>query len=597
MTRADETESIYGMLPDPSVYKMIMEDHTDQARLSHGRISYKGYVKLRSMDFYDKLSREERSSGIESMTTTTINDVDDVDGIKLYNEDEKFECESMYSMDARSVKSIRGIRDANGKSVCIVNGLPFSSSNSNETSRGSSEYDYAYITAFNAHKPFGSFVSTMNDKLSTTAIPVGCIIPVVMDEDASLGYESDNEDSDTVDAIEKDTESTLKDEPMYQLETRPYLSSKEFFAYFASIFRSQLGPELGYTDFDKATYKGATICIPYSAKSYEITPAIACPWPNEAHEWDKRMREEIEHPVTKKRFQWPTQNMINKVMELGSHVIPVGFAPKRSKNLDRDIEWKIVFPLAERYLEQNFNSAQAKIYMILKALIRAFVDPYLENGENMFTKEHLRAHMFWQCEENPMAWNEDCLGEKLLKVLASLLHRIQTQSLPDYFLPKRNLFENVPERNLIQIQTRLSRICERPTNYLLIVMRDLKFAKNCYPKIRSNRIYETLIIKDPLVKLNPILDSSTFESSDETKNENENSENKKPASRRPSEAVGSMAEIEKRALELARVKPAKNSNNKKMRSSPNKFQRKKIIAPVLAAPKPIPMEPIEVKVL
>ncbi|XP_063702431.1 uncharacterized protein LOC134832366 [Culicoides brevitarsis] len=600
VTRADETDTLYGTLPDPSSYKMIMEDHMDQVRFRHRQISYRGYVKLRSVDFYDKVVREERSSDLGgslsneqvTMTPPTVA-VDDVDGpvTKLHEDecDERFECESIYhTVDAKNVKNIQ---ETDGKPLCIVNGLPFSASSSAETSRGSSEYDYSYITNISAHKPISSFVTNLDEKLSTTVLPSSCITAVVIDEEPSEGYESNNENScgDEVDGASVKDED---EEPVYQLETRPYFSSRGFLEYFVKIFKSQIGPELGYEKsvLDQATFRGATIYLPCGTRSYEITPAIPCPWPNEAHEWDKRIREAIEDPRTKKSYQWPTQIMINRVIEMGCHVIPVGFAPKHGKNSDREIEWKVIFPLAERYLEQNFNAAQAKIYMILKTIFRAFVDPYFENGKNMFTKEHLKSFMFWQCEENPMAWTEDFLGEKLLKVLASLLHRIQTKLLPDYFLPKRNLFQNIPEKNLIQIQTRLSWICERPMNYLLIALRDLKFVKQFYPKLRAMKIYNVLVIREPLKELNPVFNEPAFNTPEEASEIKSAEVGQKPASRRPSEAVGSMADIEARTQALNRMKPSKNAV-RRPRTSPNVIQRKKA-----ECPQPVPQEPIDLKV-
>lgn len=369
------------------------------------------------------------------------------------------------------------------------------------TSTPSTDYDYAYITALNTSQPLSQiaqYIPIPVAPLHPTTLPEMCIssAPFVRsaasqdDDDSSDDYSDLDSDSDDDDG-RRSLDGTREDEKLY-------LNSKSFLAYFLTLFRETLAADMGITT-DEASWKGATI----QTRPWNIVPVIACPWPNEAFEWMHRHREITENPVTRQRFQWPTNVMVNKVVAFGCCAVPLGYAPKTGSNQYRELEWKIVFPEAERYLESCLTAAQVKVYVIAKALLQTFVEPHLEARKNMFTSEHLRTHLFWQCENNYAAWPEDYLGEALIRFLNALLERIKRQRLPDYFLPKRNLFENIPERMMVDLHKLIFRITENPLWHVLRALRNLRFRSTFDGAFGWNDLYATMTVDNPLKIINP----------------------------------------------------------------------------------------------
>uniref|UniRef100_A0A1L8DMD7 Putative mab-21-like cell fate specification n=1 Tax=Nyssomyia neivai TaxID=330878 RepID=A0A1L8DMD7_9DIPT len=364
------------------------------------------------------------------------------------------------------------------------------------TSPPSSEYDYTYITALHTHRPLCTVRSSNSSDIpiSTVSLPDACITNIAValkhTQDAPR-YMDDKRSSASTEIEEEDP-----------YEMRQYLNSKAFMGYFIHTFQEQLATNLMIThdQLSKATWKGAVIYSEMDEYEWEIIPAITCPWPAEALEWRNRVRAIQENPINCHRRIWPTEEMINKVISMDCHVIPIGYMPKVGQNPQRELEWKVVFPNAERYLENLLSNTQTKIYMMTKILIKCYVEPYIDKNLNMFTAEHLRTHLFWQCENTTM-WSEYTLGEILMDFLKSLLNRIKTQRLPDYFIPRRNLLENIPQKILVELHKRIFRITENPVMYILRAMRNVRFAKNFYPRFNYKNLYKCLIVDDPIVIL------------------------------------------------------------------------------------------------
>lgn len=407
--------------------------------------------------------------------------------------------------------SMRYARNVNSSmSDYTTTGKPLSTTSTNSTSPPSSEYDYTYITALHTHQPLNMMRQSvlMKNPLSTVMLPDTCISNVSrfminsrkQEQFYSTGYSTDSESEGKM-YDDEQSEYYGDNKDHYYYEDKQYLNSKEFLSYFINSFQQTLARDL---DISKETLQNATsmgsavYCAPW-----EIIPAISCPWPREANEWIYRDRSAINDESDIEKCQWPTLEMINKITNFGCHVIPQGYAPKVGTNPQRELEWKIIFPEAERYLESRLTNAQAKVFMITKALIKTFVEPNLERGFNMFTTEHIRAHLFWQCEINQGVWSEDSLGETLMRFLGSLLQAIKIHRLPDYFLPKRNLLENIPEKILVDIHKKIYRIVESPLPYVMITIRNLRYQRDFYPKLKYKRLYSRLIVADPKKILNP----------------------------------------------------------------------------------------------
>lgn len=454
------------------------------------RTSHLGYLRLKSAEIirrsnnFSKRSPTKLEHSKPKQQTVTNEDEDEVPAVI----NSKFRDSFLVHQRKRSgseSKSIYGATANNDNNNSVyANPMLLMSNNFNSSqSLTSSEYDYVYVTSLTTRQPLSIIKPNegVYDSKSVTTLPDECISNL------------------RVASVESNDDSGVEE---HSYEMKQFLNSKEFLANFINIFRNTLANELGIPkeDLSEATWRGATI---YS-KNWEIIPGIACPWPKEAFEWIHRQRRITENPITRQKFQWPTPFMVNKVTSFGCHAIPIGFFPKSGGNPQLELEWKIVFPEAERYLESCLTNTQIKVFMITKALLKTFVDPYIDAKVNSLTTDHIRTHLFWQCEQNYAAWPEDYLGEALIRFLKSLLENIKKQKLPDYFLPRRNLFENIPFVTLVELQKRIFRIAENPVMYVLIAMRNLKFYPGMFPKINFKKLYSLIIIDNPLKIVNPM---------------------------------------------------------------------------------------------
>ena len=171
-------------------------------------------------------------------------------------------------------------------------------------------------------------------------------------------------------------------------------------------------------------------------------------WPEEAKEWITRER----------HHDWPSQDIIDKISQQECHAVPVG--DPTSKFCSQ--EWRLSFLLGERELIWNFNDTQIQTYIILKLLLKKYVDPV---APDQLSSYHLKTMMFWLIEEEGSStWCEENLLTCVSHCLARLGKCIEDGIIEHYFHRRRNLLRyklcNASERNLVlnKIETIRSQI-------------------------------------------------------------------------------------------------------------------------------------------
>lgn len=295
-----------------------------------------------------------------------------------------------------------------------------------------------------------------------------------------------------------------------------YMSCIEFMRHFFNLFKDQLGQPLNFDkeDLDTSKVEGSVIycdkIMPsnnsrlYRFDSYEVTPAIWLQWPEYAQEW-------LDRP----RSTWPTYNDISKVKDFGCHVVPEGFVPKKGSNAYHELEWQLVFPAAERYLETCMTHSQFQVYLIALLLHKSFIRPVFDTMYGL-TTSHIRNKMFWLIEEDdrPSKWPDNRTGECLIKLLKSL-YRCLSQNEPimwDYFIRDKNVFQRVPPDHLLHTQKQLKRIIENPIMYVFHAMENIRYSEKFFPRLDYEMLLKILTM-DTLALINPALGQSMFTSS------------------------------------------------------------------------------------
>ncbi|KAH3733836.1 uncharacterized protein LOC127851216 [Dreissena polymorpha] len=150
--------------------------------------------------------------------------------------------------------------------------------------------------------------------------------------------------------------------------------------------------------------------------------ALQCYCPSILQRWADRRR------------NWPSPTIVQKVVSLGALVTPVGFKGSDYKH----VEWRICFNTGEAELVNNLNDTQAKVYVILKMILRDIIKP--NNKE--ITSYVLKNIILWQAENTPQTeFHSRSLLYWLHDGLKKLRTAIEKKRLCYYMIPERNLME------------------------------------------------------------------------------------------------------------------------------------------------------------
>lgn len=390
-----------------------------------------------------------------------------------------------------------------------------SSSRQNETSENESDYGYSTITESTTPKRV-ELSSQSNNSHSSGVLP----------DETWLTIQTRAVDwSDEEDEIEDSTSKLSISRDLY--ETNHFLSSIGFMGNFVDNFIINLGSVLGFSQdaVKNALTQGASVYCDTIRQGNnignEVFPALIASWPNTANQWIIRERKIIQNPRTNFSYQWPTKYMVSKTIGFGCLLVPIGFRPKRGLNDDQKLQWKIIFPAAERYLESCLAHAHMRCYLFALALHKSF---FMESETSKIgiDSSHIKNHLFWQCEDNYARWPEHRLGETLRMFLRSFYVHFGHRRFPNYFIESCNDFKSIPKPLLLKQQRRLADILEAPVTHLLCAIDKLKYTKKeFYPTFNVHRLYDILTSKNPLRILNPNLPIPNNIYTDSSESENE----------------------------------------------------------------------------
>lgn len=422
----------------------------------------------------------------------------------------KLRDQSLLSSSAASVSS-----SSDEECVYADAGYPLSSLSSGYSS---GDYDHVYLARLNTPRPLEELRLHRKYGLQSNVLPESCIrrlascLPAELeqseDEDDSSSYSSAASEGEQEDEGEQglskyppagyETVQVLRQCQAEQLQ-QCYLGSQQFMLYFGELLRQQLGQQLGISasQLSASSYRG---CSVYTSRE-ELVPAIHVPhsWPNCAFEFSLRARPNLTNLHTAEQFQWPTEQMRKRIRSFGYHVVPVGYAPKRSRNPFRELEWRIVFPQAEQFLERHcLTPMQLKVFQLMKLLVKTFVESTDAQPPGGVLLEQLRAHLFWQCERHSNDWPEEFLGERLVRFIRSFDACLAKKHLSDYFIERRNLFEHVPEDTLMKLRSVMAGIAEQPLLHVVQALRNLQHKPEFYPQLDYKRLLRNLCSQDYL---------------------------------------------------------------------------------------------------
>ncbi|XP_028161983.1 uncharacterized protein LOC114353978 [Ostrinia furnacalis] len=408
--------------------------------------------------------------------------------------------------DMKAKNSIFDARPISAESIITedteTSGYRSNSSSLKTNDLSENESDYGYSTIKESTTPKRVELSSLgNSSHSSGVLPDETWTSVAV---RAIDW-TDDEDDDSDD----NTSKLSLSRNLY--DTQYYLCSVGFMRNFVDNFILDLGSVLGLSQdaINSALTQGASIYCDTLRNGNkignEVFPALIASWPNAANQWIIRERKIIQNPRTNFSYQWPTKYMVSKAMGFGCLLVPVGFRPKRGLNTDQKLQWKIIFPAAERYLESCLAHAHMRCYLFALTLQKSFMMEH-DNSKMGIDVSHIKNHLFWQCEDNYAKWPEHRLGETLRIFLRRFYVHFGQGRFPNYFMENCNDFKSIPKPVLLKMQRRLADILEAPVMHLLSALTKLKYTKKeFYPQFNTQRLYEILTSKNPLRILNPNL--------------------------------------------------------------------------------------------
>ncbi|XP_060085940.1 uncharacterized protein LOC132565315 [Ylistrum balloti] len=152
-------------------------------------------------------------------------------------------------------------------------------------------------------------------------------------------------------------------------------------------------------------------------------------WPKEAREW-----------ITRPRLHgWPCQTLIDKIVQCGCHLVPVG--DKCSE--DTFLQWRISFATAERSLVHSFSHVQLKVYGLLKYFLKQIKGTLKDTigDDDILCSYFLKTILFHAIENTcQMFWQNKNLFYCFWHCFSILIGWVKAGFCPNYFIPANNLF-------------------------------------------------------------------------------------------------------------------------------------------------------------
>ncbi|XP_060528409.1 uncharacterized protein LOC132703274 [Cylas formicarius] len=364
------------------------------------------------------------------------------------------------------------------------------------SSRPDSEYDYTRITELRTPKPLE--VEEGAERRDT--LPETCFSTRKVRKIPDEYFDDDN-----IEYLQQLASTDL-------FKEITYINSSGFMKYFQNVlFPGTLGKTLGY-DEESLSYAraipGKIFCDELDLgtnviTSCEVVPSVSIQWPQElTFEFIYREdRPTFIDTRTGINYRWPTTDMVKEITSMNCCLVPKGYVKKKGEHQDSSLEWEIHFPKAERYLEARMSHAQMKCYLVLLTLHKTFIAPVTR--QQGLLVEHIRTHMFWECEANYRNWPEHRLGTKLLIVIKNLAQRLFQCTLPNFFIKQQNLFDNIPKKYLQFAQKTFLKILESPAPHFIKALRNLRYTSGkFYSPLDYRELYTDLTAENSITLIN-----------------------------------------------------------------------------------------------
>ncbi|XP_060561482.1 uncharacterized protein LOC132721231 [Ruditapes philippinarum] len=156
----------------------------------------------------------------------------------------------------------------------------------------------------------------------------------------------------------------------------------------------------------------------------DIVIALPCKtWPQSASGWLQRQG----------ISRWPTQEMRRYAASTGCFVVPTGSKVSEYPEL----EWRISTSLPERCLMVNLNITEIRCYVLLKMILKSFLNPQKEINISSFMCKTVLLHCIQNTETS--VWKDNNLYTCLTYCLLELHSCVQNECCSHFIIPENNV--------------------------------------------------------------------------------------------------------------------------------------------------------------
>ena len=161
------------------------------------------------------------------------------------------------------------------------------------------------------------------------------------------------------------------------------------------------------------------------------------------------------------RNKWPWNQVENWEELLIENVYAIP-KPDPDDSETGHLRWRLSFSVVEIRLALLLTEIQKRCYRVLKALIKFNVNEGLQEDEK-FPSYYLKTLMFWLCENSSTdSWTIQNLARHWLRLLDSVIEKLEKKTLPHYFVSSYNLLDGKPQDYIDHWLQRLKQIRQKP---------------------------------------------------------------------------------------------------------------------------------------
>ncbi|XP_045192167.2 uncharacterized protein LOC123548726 [Mercenaria mercenaria] len=190
----------------------------------------------------------------------------------------------------------------------------------------------------------------------------------------------------------------------------------------------------------------------------DFVPAYHCKsWPVEARPW--LLQQGI--------GRWPTEDMKRYCETTGCFAVPV--SSKNGRN--EELEWRISTSQAERCLMFSLNITQLRCYILMKMILKTFINPQCDGVLSSFMCKTVLFHCIQNTHSNN--WVKSNLLACLMCCLTVLQNFVRKENCPHFVIPENNLMAGrISPHNKHEIVEILKNILQGEGRALLEILTD-----------------------------------------------------------------------------------------------------------------------------